>query len=230
MKNFQPGQVWISEAEPELGLGFVREQDLQSVVIEFPSSGETRRYGKRSAPVKRLQFRVGDTITPAEGEPLVVERLEVRDGLTWYLHDRREVCESALSARLKLERPLQRFLAGQLDPLKTYELRRRTLEIHQELAAASWKGLLGPRVQLLPHQLCVVDQVSSRGHPRALLADEVGLGKTIEAGWILHRLILQGRVRRALVIVPKPLLNQWFVELLRRFNLSFWVPESQGSA
>lgn len=54
-----------------------------------------------------------------------------------------------------------------------------------------------------------------------LLADEVGLGKTIEAGLILHRLLITGKIQRALVIVPEPLLHQWLVELLRRFNLRF---------
>ena len=54
-----------------------------------------------------------------------------------------------------------------------------------------------------------------------LLADEVGLGKTIEAGLILHRQLLTGRARRVLILVPEPLLHQWLIELLRRFNLRF---------
>jgi ATP-dependent helicase HepA len=59
--------------------------------------------------------------------------------------------------------------------------------------------------------------------PRVLLADEVGLGKTIEACLILHHLILTGRVQRALILVPESLVHQWFVELLRRFNLWFHI-------
>src|SRR5690606_16601325 len=57
--------------------------------------------------------------------------------------------------------------------------------------------------------------------PRVLLADEVGLGKTIEAGLILHQQIISGQVERALIVVPTSLQHQWLVEMLRRFNLSF---------
>src|SRR5690606_283706 len=63
----------------------------------------------------------------------------------------------------------------------------------------------------------------SRYAPRVLLADEVGLGKTIEACLILNRLLLSGRVQRVLILVPEPLLHQWFVELLRRFHLTFSI-------
>ena len=56
-----------------------------------------------------------------------------------------------------------------------------------------------------------------RHAPRVLLADEVGLGKTIEACLIMHRQIVSGKISRALVLVPEPLVHQWFIELLRRF-------------
>jgi ATP-dependent helicase HepA len=83
------------------------------------------------------------------------------------------------------------------------------------------RGLAGARISPIPHQLYIASEVAGRWAPRVLLADEVGLGKTIEAGLILHRMLLEGRVRRVLVLVPEPLLHQWLVELLRRFNLPF---------
>ncbi|PHM43809.1 ATP-dependent helicase HepA [Xenorhabdus szentirmaii] len=54
-----------------------------------------------------------------------------------------------------------------------------------------------------------------------LLADEVGLGKTIEAGMIIHQQLMAGRAERVLIIVPDSLQHQWLVEMLRRFNLRF---------
>ncbi|STY60823.1 RNA polymerase-associated protein rapA [Mannheimia haemolytica] len=54
-----------------------------------------------------------------------------------------------------------------------------------------------------------------------LLADEVGLGKTIEAGMILQQQLFSGRAERVLVLVPESLQHQWLVEMLRRFNLKF---------
>ena len=76
-------------------------------------------------------------------------------------------------------------------------------------------------MELMPHQLSIASEVTSRRCVRVLLADETGLGKTIEACLILHRFILMGRVRRCLICVPESLLHQWFIELMRRFNLMF---------
>ncbi|MGB2079486.1 MAG: RNA polymerase-associated protein RapA, partial [Vibrio sp.] len=59
--------------------------------------------------------------------------------------------------------------------------------------------------------------------PRVLLADEVGLGKTIEAGMIIHQQVLSGRASRILIVVPETLQHQWLVEMLRRFNLHFSI-------
>ncbi|MFX4729072.1 SNF2-related protein, partial [Acinetobacter baumannii] len=70
-------------------------------------------------------------------------------------------------------------------------------------------------------QLLVAHTVASRLAPRVLLADEVGLGKTIEAGLVLHAQHRQGRAERVLVLVPDSLVHQWLVEMRRRFNLAF---------
>ena len=83
---------------------------------------------------------------------------------------------------------------------------------------------------MIPHQISVAEEVANRLAPRALLADEVGLGKTIEACLILQRLHRVGRAERVLVLVPEPLVHQWFVELLRRFNLKFAIYDEQRCA
>jgi ATP-dependent helicase HepA len=218
----------MSETEPELGIGFVREQDAGSVAIEFPLASETRRYNKRTAPLRRLEFRVGDMVQSSSGKKLKIESIETREGLHWYIGGGQEIVETDLSPSLRLQRPMERFLAGHWDTLSAFDLRRTVLDYRNQLASSRVRGMIGPRVQLLPHQIYVTHEVSSRGLPRALLADEVGLGKTIEAGWIIHRLLVTGRARRVLVIVPESLVNQWFIELFKKFNLSFWVPESQS--
>jgi ATP-dependent helicase HepA len=227
--SFQIGQCWTSEGEPELGIGFVKIFDNTSVAIEFPSASQARLYRIKAPPLRRLEFRMGEKVQAKSGEVITIERIEVRDHLIWYVAvNDTEICESELSPKLTLQRPMDRFLAGHWDPFKAFSLRRRTLEFYYRHLNSPARGMIGPRVQLLPHQVYVTQEICSRGLPRALLADEVGLGKTIEAAWIMHRLLATGRIRRVLIIVPESLVNQWFVELFRRFNLSFWVPASQA--
>jgi SNF2 family DNA or RNA helicase len=73
----------------------------------------------------------------------------------------------------------------------------------------------------LPHQIQVVSRAISSDRVRYLLADEVGLGKTIEAGLILKELKLRGLVKRTLLIVPKGLVTQWLAEMHTHFGEEF---------
>ena len=73
----------------------------------------------------------------------------------------------------------------------------------------------------LPHQLYALNRAMSRDRIRYLLADEVGLGKTIEAGLILRELKLRGMVQRVLVVAPKGLVRQWQAEMRLHFGESF---------
>ena len=88
-------------------------------------------------------------------------------------------------------------------------------------------GLRG--VEHLPHQVETVRRVLRHFRGRVLLADEVGLGKTIEACLLLREYLLRGLVRRILILVPPALVSQWREELLSKFGLQFSVPRS-GSA
>lgn len=228
---FESGQCWTSEGEPELGIGFVRALDEMSVALEFPSSTQGRMYRKRTAPLRRLEFRSGEKILSNTGVSLLIDHIETRENRFWYIaSDGRELCESDLSPSLTLQRPVERFLAGHWDPDSAFKLRREALSRWNRHLHSPARGMIGPKAQLLPHQLYVAAEICRRGRPRALLADEVGLGKTIEAAWIMHRLLMTGRIRRVLILAPEALVNQWFVELFKRFNLSFWVPGSQSEA
>jgi superfamily II DNA or RNA helicase len=94
----------------------------------------------------------------------------------------------------------------------------------QEMLVAPLSGSLIP----LPHQLYVLSRAVSSDKVRYLLADEVGLGKTIEAGLIMRELKMRGHVRRVLVAVPKGLVDQWVQEMWNHFKEDFKVilPES----
>ena len=81
---FHPGQRWISESEPELGLGSVLRTTPRTVVIRFGASEETREYAHDSAPLRRVRFRVGDTLRSREGLTLTVRSVTERSCLLHY--------------------------------------------------------------------------------------------------------------------------------------------------
>ena len=219
------GQRCLSEREPELGLGLVVGVDLPAkrIAVEFPATRENRLYALGTAVLKRVQFRVGESVTTRAGVTLVVENVEEAGGLLTYLGNGKRVREDALSDVTSVTSPAERLMAGQVDPGEVFDLRYRALQAQARFRQSDVRGFLGGRLELIPHQYYILHEVSSRQIPRVLLADEVGLGKTIEACLILQRLLAVGKVTRALVLVPESLVHQWFVELLRRFNLWFSI-------
>ena len=225
MNDAQLGQRWISENETELGLGIVVASDLRTITLLFPGGEETRVYARKSASLARLTKQAGDTVTDDQGRRLLVTDCKEQHGILIYTvqdeaGDSSLLPETRLGHSIDLHLPQERLLAGQIDGLELYRLRHEWLEMRSTEQGSVTRGLLGARIDLIAHQLDVAHEVSQRQAPRVLLADEVGLGKTIEAGLILHRQWHYGWVRRCLIVVPANLQHQWLVELLRRFNLS----------
>ncbi len=219
--TFTEGQRWISESEPELGLGTLVQIDGNKVSILFPATGELRQYASDNAPLKRVRFRIGDTITNHEDRSIDVERVDEVAGLLTYHGSGQAVPEAQLNDRISFSRPEDRLLNAHCDELNAFELRKVCADYRFHRHQAANRGFVGGRVDLIPHQLYIAQEISARHAPRVLLSDEVGLGKTIEACLILHRLLVSGRAERILIVVPESLVHQWFVELLRKFNL--WV-------
>ncbi len=223
MPVFIPGQRWISETEPELGLGLVLRTEHRRVHVDFPASGESRLYAAERAPLRRARFAPGDTVHGPAGLAFQVETVSEEDGLLAYAGKGHRLIEQELVGTLRYDRPDQRLLAGQVDSWRTFDLRLEALHHLHQQARSPARGFVGGRMELIPHQLYLAHEVSRRALPRVLLADEVGLGKTIEACLILHRLLRSGQITRVLIVVPDPLIHQWFVELLRRFALTFSI-------
>ncbi|WP_372846395.1 SNF2-related protein, partial [Pontiella sp.] len=224
MQIYFPGQRWISETEPELGLGLVVDVTNRAVQVFYQAANEMRHYALKNAPLKRVRFAQGDEVASQENVRLIVESIIEEDGVIVYqAADGATLNESDLCDTSSFDRPEARLLAGHVDENAQFDLRVAALNARHRYGRLNVRGLLGGRVDLLPHQLYIAQEVSSRPLPRVLLADEVGLGKTIEACLILHRLMACGLVGRVLILVPHALVHQWFVELLRRFNLSFSI-------
>lgn len=89
-------------------------------------------------------------------------------------------------------------------------------------------ALTSAKIDLLPHQVVLTHRIATASPRRYLIADEVGLGKTIETALILRELASRGELRRALMVVPAGLVNNWHRELNEVFNLNFEVFGSDG--
>ncbi len=221
MKHFIIGQRWISESEPELGLGIIIEVEAKTITCFFPAAKVDRRYGAQTAPLRRIRFVEGDEVKGSAGESFIVESTTEEKGLVTYLGEGKSLPESQLAETLTFSKPEERLFAGNIDSTELFRLRYDVLLNQRKLFISPIRGFTGPRVSLIPHQMFVASEITKRSRPRVLLADEVGLGKTIEAGLILHHLILTGRVERAIILVPDSLVYQWFVEMLRKFQMTF---------
>ena len=230
--DFTPGQRWVSHAELELGLGTVVAVQFRTINMVFLGSGESRTYAAQGAPLTRLVFSIGDRARSHEGWELTIESIEEQQGLLIYQGRRDDgtqasLDEGQLDNYIRLDRPKDRLMTFQIDKNEWFELRLLTHDHQKRLMQSRLRGLCGGRTSLLAHQLYIAHEVASRYAPRVLLADEVGLGKTIEAGMIIHQQLLTEHARRVLIIVPENLLHQWLVEMLRRFNLFFSLFDEQ---
>lgn len=228
MNDFIPGQRWISNTESELGLGIVVESEYNRVTMLFLATGERRVYAKDNAPLTRVIFNEGDIIESADYSKLTVTKVIERNGLVTYVgktEENREISldEMELNHHIQFNKPQDRLFTGQFDPSAWFQLRYQTWQYCREHQQSPVKGLQGGRTSLIAHQLFIAHEAAGRPTPRIMLADEVGLGKTIEAGLILHHRLNNGLSNRALIIVPESLLHQWLVEMLRRFNLRFSI-------
>lgn len=230
--SFAVGQRWVSNSEAELGLGIITEVTGRRLEIAFPAAEEQRSYAAHNAPLSRVNYPIGEQVKTRNGQLFTISEKHPLNGCIIYQGETESaeivsIHEMDLDSYVQFSQAMDRLFAGQIDKNRQFQLRLKTHQYYHRLHQSPVFGLLGGRVQCLPHQFYIASQMANRISPRILLADEVGLGKTIEAGLIMHQQILQGRASRVLVIVPSALVHQWLVEMLRRFNLAFTVIDAE---
>lgn len=108
-------------------------------------------------------------------------------------------------------------------PWGNWDLYKLAIEVEKHTVIDDFEGLQAPKhlpqLTPLPHQLEVAKRVVEDMNGKAILADEVGLGKTIEAGLILKEYMIRGLVKKALILVPASLVTQWANELTSKFYI-----------
>lgn len=119
--------------------------------------------------------------------------------------------------------PADALLGGHVGDATAYGLRLQSLFLRHAYRFDPRSGLSNARIEPNLHQIYIAHLVTNKLQPRMILADEVGLGKTIEAGLILKELRARGVVERVLIITPASLQYQWQTELRSKFNEDFEV-------
>lgn len=226
--TFIIGQRWVSNTESQLGLGIITAINGRHISINFPAAMEERLYTSENAPLSRIVYKEGETVHTVDQRQFKITDIIDNKGLILYsgvdVNDKLiHISEVALDCYIKIVTPQQRLFTDQIDKLRSFRLRIDTLNHAARLQQSNVRGLLGSRTSHLPHQVYIANEIAQRYAPRVLLADEVGLGKTIEAGMIVHYQLHTGRANRVLIVVPNTLIHQWLVEMIRRFNLYFSI-------
>lgn len=178
-------------------------------------SGNLRRASLPPMVVRTDTGEAGLLMDPVEGSEPPRWRVTFLSGM-------KTITESALRPNRSLDAPTK-FRSGEIGRYKKFRLalvtrRNRIAHLHDDLVS-----LGSTRLDVMPHQVGVVHRVVTSYPHRFLLCDEVGLGKTIEAGLVLKELRTRGLGERCLIVVPPNLLRQWQFELKSKFNETFAI-------
>jgi ATP-dependent helicase HepA len=218
--NWKTGDYLTHRFNPELGVGLVTGLEARSVLVEFPRSGTTLRLATGTDALLPVDLSPGRPVRIIDTREETTVAARLPDG-TLQLANGRTASSHALWP-LEFEGALlDRLALGDLDDLEDFVTRLDLLRLRSLREADGLGSFLGGRVRLFPHQLHVAERASGRDPVRWLLADEVGLGKTIEAALILNRLVHAGKIERCLVVAPETLTVQWLGELWRKYHHVF---------
>ena len=236
MVELFPGQKVRYLPQPEWGVGhLLRLEDGETkALVIFPArEGGPILVANRQGALTPVALEPGAIIVTSAGKPGVVKaEVEGARGLRRYalsLDDgtQDELPESELRALPPRPDLLSTLKEGRVGDSTNFLLRRSALQLDDERRCDAMGALLASRVMVKPHQVGVVQRVLSARRPRFVLADEVGLGKTIEAGMVFSALRLSGLARRVLVVAPSHLTVQWLVELFHKFNHLFTLLDTE---
>lgn len=223
--RFRVGDLLAHAVNVDLGPGRVERVEGRHVAVLF-RRGARLTLNAADKALRPLALGRGD---PARLEPgaqavVVAERVEPESPAEpprYRLTDGRLVEAAALWPEERPAGPAERLAGLDVDPYGWFVNRLDALLLEQARRARGLGSFLGGRIELFPHQLHVAERATASDPVRWLLADEVGLGKTVEACLILSRLLRTGRAERALVVAPSTLTVQWLGELWRKFHQVF---------
>ena len=212
------------------GYGVITSVDDKVILVQWDAAGLPPRFVASDPPLTRVAIQ-GQTLRRKSDGRNAIAMMPVVSALpAWQCFvatpDGNWASVNIPEADLRpvpATDPVDRFEAGDIGSLAKYRLQEvtrwyRTMHRHNDLVS-----LGNVRVDIKPHQVGVVHKVISNYPHRFLLCDEVGLGKTVEAGMALKELRARGGAERVLAIVPSNLVGQWQFEMKSKFNEDFAV-------
>ncbi len=210
----------------DLGPGLVIAVEGRVVKVLFPESGEARTFAVGSDALAPLALVAGGRARiAASGEVVRVAELDEDGGAR--LTDGRELPAEELWPLPDEPSPIDALARGKIGSPKDFANRLDALRFERLRQADGLGSFLGGRIQLFPHQLYAAERACANDPVRWLLADQVGLGKTVEACLIMNRLIHTGRAESTLVVAPETLTVQWLGELWRKYHQVFVLLDDQ---
>ncbi len=235
-----PGNKVRYLPQPEWGVGHLLtlEEAGAKALVLFPTREDAPvLVSTKGGALVAHALRPGDAVQTAKGRrATVVGEEQGARGLRRYVvryadsGEEDELPESEVRALPPRSDLVSSLREGRVGDAKAFTLRKQALVLDDERRCDALGALLASRVMVKPHQVGVVQRVLSARRPRFVLADEVGLGKTIEAGMVFSALRLSGLARRVLVVAPSHLTVQWLVELFHKFNQLFTLMDSDRYA
>ena len=214
----------------DLGPGMVEDVAARRIVVFFPRTGERLTFGAGDAGLKPLELSAGRDARIEETGEVVTLASKEKGGTVWTTTDGRQIEDGLLWPAEIPQDPVERLAGLDVDRAAAFRNRLDGLFLQRMRQAKGLGSFLGGRIAIHPHQLHVAERATAYEPVRWLLADEVGLGKTIEACLILSRLVRTERADRILVVVPSTLTVQWLGELWRKFHQVFVLLDGKRRA
>ncbi len=203
--------------DPEFGPGIVTAVEGRFIDVYFPLKDSTRRFSPTAANIKPYIFRPGEHVRVDNKKAFIKK---ITSGMAT-LDDDSIIPIEHLWPILKVKSLLEKLTAGKIDRPEDIFNRLDAFRILNLRRAGLIPSLIGGRVELFPHQLDTAAKAIAQSTVRWILADEVGLGKTIVAAMITASMVRMERVEKVLVVAPETLTIQWLGELYRKFHQVF---------
>ena len=239
-QEFNLGNLIIYRLNPHLGIGrIIKELDIPaSKSLDEPDTYEITKYKvsfennitKIIYPVDLIHyiFEVNEKIITKYGIGVINSNdFMIQDGIISYevlfSDGKREQIQETEIKREYKEYTKDQITQKKVAPPQNFIVKQLAHKFHAYYSSYQIKCITNSRLSLLPHQINVAHWLSEDFYPRVILADEVGLGKTIEAGIYIKEMMARNIVERVLIIVPASLVKQWHFEMQNKFNIDFTV-------